>query len=101
MVQPRDRAGEAVRSRAGGINYLKARDIEVAIYGENHPDLISTEYSLALSLQASTDFAAAEEAINRCLRMIRQGGQQARVWRHRALKLAIIIDLADEPPTRR
>ena len=43
--------------------------------------------------------AAAEEAINRCLRIIRRGGQQARAWRHRALQLAIIIDLADRSPS--
>lgn len=75
-------------------SYLNARDIEVGIYGENHPDLISTEYGLAAALYASADFAAADEAIGRCLRIIRRGGQQARVWRHRALGLAINIDLA-------
>ena len=80
-------------------SYLKARDIEAAIYGENHPDLISTEYSLAAALYACADFAPAEEAINRCLRIIRQGGQQARVWRHRALRLAIAIDLMDKAPS--
>ena len=80
-------------------SYLKARDIEAVIYGENHPDLISTEYSLATALHACADFASAEEAINRCLRIIRQGGQQARVWRHRALRLAIIIDLEDRSPS--
>ena len=80
-------------------SYLRARDIEASIYGENHPDLISTEYSLAAALHASTDFAAADEAINRCLQIIRKGGQQAQVWRHRALRLAIIIDLADRPPS--
>jgi tetratricopeptide (TPR) repeat protein len=81
-------------------SYLKARDIEAVIYGENHPDLISTEYSLAAALHACADFAAAEEAINRCLQIIRHGSQQARAWRHRALRLAIIIDLEDRsPPT--
>lgn len=80
-------------------SYLKARDIEAALYGENHPDLISTEYSLAAAMHACADFAAAEEAINRCLRIIRQGGQQARVWRHRALGLAIVIDLTDRSPS--
>jgi len=80
-------------------SYLKARDIEAVIYGENHPDLISTEYSLATALHTCGDLAAAEEAINRCLRIIRQGGQQARLWRHRALRLAIIIDLPDESPS--
>ncbi len=80
-------------------SYLKARDIEAAIYGENHPDLISTEYSLAAALYACADFVPAEEAINRCLRIIRQGGQQARVWRHRALRLAIAIDLMDKAPS--
>jgi hypothetical protein len=76
-------------------SYLKARDIEAALYGENHPDLISTEYSLAAALHACADFASAREAINRCLQIIRQGGQQARLWRHRALGLAIAIDLVD------
>lgn len=79
-------------------SYLKARDIEAIIYGENHPDLISTEYSLAAALHAAADIVPAEEAINRCLRIIRQGGQQARTWRHRALRLAIIIDLEDRSP---
>ena len=80
-------------------SYLKARDIEAAIYGQNHPDLISTEYSLAASLHACAEFASAEDAINRCLRIIRQGGQQARAWRHRALRMAIIIDLEDKSPS--
>jgi tetratricopeptide (TPR) repeat protein len=80
-------------------SYLKARDIEAAIYGENHPDLISTEYSLAAAMNACADFVPAKEAINRCLRIIRQGGQQAQGWRHRALRLAIIIDLADRSPS--
>lgn len=80
-------------------SYQKARDIEVAIYGENHPDLISTEYSLASALHASADFAAAEDAIGRCLRIVRQGDQEAQVWRHRVLRLAISIDLADRLPS--
>jgi hypothetical protein len=80
-------------------SYLKARDIEVAIYGESHPDLISTECSLAAALHACGDSAAAQEAINRCLRIIRQGGQQARDWRQRALTTAISIDLAKMSPS--
>jgi len=79
-------------------SYLEARDIEADIYGEDHPALISTEYHLAFALHASGDSAAADEAVSRCLRIIRRGGQQARVWRHRALKLAIIIDLAGRSP---
>jgi Tetratricopeptide repeat len=79
-------------------SYLKARDIEADIYGEDHPDLISTEYSLASALHASADIAAAEEAISRCLRIVRLGGQQARVWRNRVLRLAIFIDLVDRSP---
>lgn len=78
-------------------SYLKARSIETVIYGDNHPDLIPTEYHLAAALQASGDREAAVEAINRCLRIIRQGGQQARLWRNRALTVAIAIDVADEP----
>jgi hypothetical protein len=80
-------------------SYLKARDIEAAIYGQDHPDLISTEYSLAASLHACADFASAEDAINRCLRIIRQGGQQARAWRQRALIMAIILGLEDKSPS--
>ena len=80
-------------------SYLKARDIEAVIYGENHPDLIATEYALAAALHAAADIVPAERAINRCLRIIRQGGNQARAWRHRALRLAIIIDLADRSPS--
>ena len=80
--------------------YLKARDIEVGIYGENHADLISTEYSLAAALHACADHEAAADAIDRCLRIIRLGSQQARVWRHRALRLAVIIDLADNSQQR-
>jgi hypothetical protein len=79
-------------------SYLKARDIEADIYGENHPDLISTEYGLAAALYACADYAHAKEAINRCLRIIRAGGQQAKVWRDRALGLAIIIDVQDMSP---
>jgi len=80
-------------------SYLKARNIEAGIYGEDHPDLISSEYSLAAALLASGSLAAAEEAMNRCLRIMRQGGRQARVWRHDALKLAIMIDLAGKSPS--
>ncbi len=80
-------------------SYLKARNIEAGIYGEDHPDLISTEYNLAAALHASADFAAAEEAISRSLRIIRRGGPQARIWQNRALRLAIIIDLADRSPS--
>jgi hypothetical protein len=82
-------------SAAAASSFLKARNIEADLYGENHPELISTEWGLAGALHASASFAAAEEAISRCLRIIRRGGPQARIWRHRALKLAIIIDLAD------
>ncbi|HUZ55355.1 MAG TPA: dsDNA nuclease domain-containing protein [Streptosporangiaceae bacterium] len=85
-------------SRAAS-SYLRARDIEAAIYGENHPDLISTEYSLAAAMHACDDLTGAGDAINRCLRIIRQGGESARVWRRRALQLAILIDLADWPPS--
>jgi hypothetical protein len=86
-------------SATAASSYLKARNIEAGMYGENHPDLISTEYSLAAALHASADFAAAEAAISRCLRIIRRGGPQARIWRDRALKLAIIIDLSDRSPS--
>jgi hypothetical protein len=74
-------------------SYMTARDIEAGIYGNDHPELISTEYSLAVALLTCGDIASADEAVNRCLAIIRRGGQQARDWRHRALKLAIIIDL--------
>jgi hypothetical protein len=56
---------------------------QASVYGEGHPDLISTEYTLAFALYASTDFGLARDAINRCLQIMRQGGQQARLWRHR------------------
>jgi hypothetical protein len=82
-------------SAAAASSFLEARNIEAGLYGENHPELISTEYGLAGALHASGDFTAAEEAMSRCLRIIRRGGPQARIWRDRALKLAIIIDLAD------
>ena len=86
-------------SAAAASSFLKARDIEAGMYGENHPELISTEWGLAGALHASGDFAAAEEAIRRCLRIIRRGGPQARIWRDQALRLAIIIDLADRSPS--
>jgi len=52
-------------------SYRKARELEASIYGLN----------------------AAAEAINRCLQIIRRGSPQARIWRDRALKLAITIDV--------
>jgi tetratricopeptide (TPR) repeat protein len=76
-------------------SYLNAREIEAAIFGQNHPYLISTEYNLAAALHACSNFAAAKEAINRCLQIIRKGSPQARLWRQRALKMAILIDLND------
>jgi tetratricopeptide (TPR) repeat protein len=79
-------------------SYLKARDTEAQIYGEDHPVLISTEYHLAIALHANGDITAAQEAISRCLRIIRRGGQQALTWQNRVLTLAIIIDLAETPP---
>jgi tetratricopeptide (TPR) repeat protein len=78
-------------------SYQAARDTEASIYGDEHPDLIASEFSLAAALHASANFAAAEEAISRCLRIIRRGGAQARIWRDRALILAIIIDIEDGP----
>ena len=78
-------------------SYLEARNIEIAVFGDSHPDLIPTEYNLTVALHMSGARDAAAEAINRCLRIIRRGGQQARLWRSRVLQAAIAIDLADEP----
>jgi tetratricopeptide (TPR) repeat protein len=69
-------------------SYLKARNIEIDLYGDNHPDLIQTEYHLAIALNMSGDRQAATDAINRCLRIIRRGGRQGRFWRNRALTVA-------------
>jgi tetratricopeptide (TPR) repeat protein len=79
-------------------SYQKAREIEAGIYGEDHPELIATEYSQAVALYASGDLDAAAEAINQCLQIIRGGGSQARIWRDRALTLAITIDLQGSAP---
>jgi tetratricopeptide (TPR) repeat protein len=81
-------------------SYLTARNIEVGVYGEDHPELIATEYHLAAARHAIGDLALAEEAIGRCLRIIRRGGPQARIWRDRALTLAIIIDLERGTPAQ-
>lgn len=78
-------------------SYLKGRNIEIGLYGDNHPDLIPTEYHLAFALKMSGDRQAARDAINRCLRIIRQGGRQGRFWRNRVLAVAIAIDLDEEP----
>jgi anthranilate phosphoribosyltransferase len=79
-------------------SYQKAREIEAGIYGEDHPELIATEYSAAVALYASGDLNAAAEAINQCLQIIRRGGPQARIWRDRALILAITIDARGSAP---
>jgi tetratricopeptide (TPR) repeat protein len=89
----------ALREPAGAAaSYRNAREIEASIYGEDHPELIATEYSQAAALHASGDFNGAAEAINRCLQIIRRGGPQARMWRDRALILAITIDVEGGPP---
>ena len=80
-------------------SYVKARKIETTLYGGNHPDLIQTEYHLAIALKMSGDRQAALDAINRCLRIIRRGGRQGRLWRNRALAVAIAIDLGEEQTT--
>ena len=88
-----------LREPAGAAaSYRKAREIEASIYGEDHPELIATEYSQAAALFASGDFNAAAEAINQCLQIIRRGGPQARIWRDRALTLAITIDIEGGAP---
>ena len=83
--------------RSASESYLKARQVETSLYGEGHPDLIATEYSLAAASYSLGDINAATEAINRCLRLIRRGGPQARLWRDQALSLAIAIDVAASP----
>jgi tetratricopeptide (TPR) repeat protein len=77
-------------------SYLKARNIETGLYGENHPDLIPTECHLAIALNMSGDRQAATDAINRCLRIVRKSGKQGRFWRNRVLTVAIAIDLGEE-----
>jgi len=74
-------------------SYQEARDIEARVYGEDHPELIADEYHLAFARYANGDIEAAHDAISRCLRVIRRGGHQPRIWRDRTLTPAITIDI--------
>jgi len=77
-------------------SYLQGWNIESGLYGENHPDLIPTEYHLAIALNMAGDRQAAVDWINRCLRNIGNARKAGRFWRNRALSAAIAIDLGEQ-----
>jgi tetratricopeptide (TPR) repeat protein len=73
--------------------YQQARDLDAAIYGPDHGELVTDEFRLAEARGAAGDMNAAYEAINRCLAIIRQGHPQGRRWRADVLSAAVVIDL--------
>lgn len=80
-------------NHAAAINsFQQARDIDAAVYGNAHPELLMDEYSLAAALYADGRLEAARAVINRCLAILRKGHQVGRQYRTQVITLAIAID---------
>jgi tetratricopeptide (TPR) repeat protein len=71
----------------------RARDIDAAIYGDQHPEVLADEYSLAAAHQLNGQNSAARASINRALRIIKNGRSVSRLTRDRVITTAIVIDL--------
>ena len=70
-----------------------ARDIDAAIYSDDHPELVIDELKLAETLYTAGDLNAARKAIGRCLGIVRQGAAQGPKLRTEILAVAVAIDL--------
>lgn len=70
-----------------------ARDVDVSIYGPDHPELLRDECTLAESLFLCKRFRDADLAIKRCLAFIKRGAPESAEWRGRALAMGTAIDL--------
>ena len=72
----------------------RARELEAAVYGADGGDVLLIEAELGQAYFAAGDHEGANQAITRCLNLIRSGQPQARRRRNRVLGIAISIDLA-------
>lgn len=75
-------------------SFQRARDTDAAIYGDQHPELLTDESGLASAQYLNGQLGAARVSINRCLAILRNGHPVASQTRAMIITIAIMIDVA-------